>query len=105
MYPFFSAHLPGFFPAVQREGIRIGIFSYPSHRCLQHIIYEESEEQYMNRKTCKRVTAMLLAAVLTAGAVLPGGYAYAESTTLPGVTETHEPDSGGTEGTRSGRTT
>ena len=53
----------------------------------------------MNRKTCKRVTAMLLAAVLTVGAVLPGGYAYAESTTLPGVTETHEPDSGGTEGT------
>ena len=51
----------------------------------------------MNRKTCKRVTAMLLAAVLTVGAVLPGGYAYAESTTLPGVTETHEPDSGGTD--------
>lgn len=52
----------------------------------------------MNRKTCKRVTAMLLTAVLTVGAVLPGGYAYAESTTLPGVTETQEPD-GGTEGT------
>lgn len=57
----------------------------------------------MNRKTCKRVTAMLLAAVLTVGAVLPGGYAYAESTTLPGVTETQEPD-GGTEGTGAGET-
>lgn len=51
----------------------------------------------MNRKTCKSVAAMLLAAVLTVGAVLPGSYAYAESTTLPGVTETQEPDSGSTE--------